>query len=142
MLEPRLLIYSACLVASCGYALVCGGRPERWGAGINLAGSLVSLFVGLITPAIWRSAMAGLSLVDLVVALGFLALAIGTTRYWPIWAFGFSIAGVTAHIARLIQPTVPAMAYFRSEAIWAYPSLAALALGTWSVHRARKTAGC
>jgi hypothetical protein len=142
MLEPRLFVYSACLAASCGYALICGGRPERWGAGINLAGSLVSLLVGLLTPAIWQSAMAGLSLIDLLVALGFLALAIGTTRYWPIWAFGFSIAGVTAHLARVIQPAVPAMAYFRSEAIWAYPSLAALAIGTWSVRRARKTGGC
>jgi len=142
MLEPRLLIYTACLVAACGYALLCGGRPERLGAGINVAGSVISLLVGLLTPAIWQSAMAGLSAIDLLVALAFLALAIGTTRYWPIWAFGFSMAGVTAHLARAIQQSVPAMAYFRSEAIWAYPSLAALAIGTWNVHRRRKTAGC
>jgi hypothetical protein len=140
MLEPRFFIYTACLVGCCGYALACGGRPERWGAGINLAGSMVTLLVGLLTPAIWQSAMAGLSLIDLLVALGFLALAIGTTRYWPIWAFGFSTAGVTAHLARAIQHSVPAMAYFRSEAVWAYPSLAALAIGTWNARRRRKTA--
>ena len=85
--------------------------------------------------------MAGLSLIDLLVTLGFLALAIGSTRYWPIWAFGFSTAGVAAHLARAIQHSVPAMAYFRSEAIWAYPSLAALAIGTWTTHRRTKTEG-
>ncbi len=137
-----MLFYTACLVASCGYALVCGGRPERLGAAINIGGSVISLLVGMLTPAIWQSAMAGLSAIDLAVALGFLALAIATTRYWPIWAFGFSIAGVAAHLARAIQPAVPAMAYFRSEAVWAYPSLAALAIGTWSTHRRRKTGGC
>lgn len=142
MFEPRLLIYTGCLVAICGYALLHGGRPERVGAAINLGGSVVSLLVGLLTPAIWQSAMAGLSAIDLLVALCFLALAIATTRYWPIWAFGFSIAGVTAHLARAIQHSVPAMAYFRSEAVWAYPSLAALAIGTWNAHRRKKTGGC
>ncbi len=141
MLGPRLLFYTACLIATCGYALWRGGRPERTGAAINLAGSAITLLVGLLTPAIWQSAMAGLSAIDLLVSLAFLALAIGTTRYWPIWAFGFSIAGVAAHLARAIQPEVPAMAYFRSEAVWAYPSLAALAIGTWSAHRRRKTGG-
>ena len=141
MLEPRLFVYTGCLAITCGYALLCGGWPERLGAGINLAGSAITLFVGLLTPAIWQSVMPGLSLIDLLVAACFLALAIRTTRYWPVWAFGFSIAGVTAHLARAIQPSVPAMAYFRSEAIWAYPSLAALAIGTWSARRRRKTAG-
>lgn len=138
----RFLVYTACLLAACGYALLRGGGPERLGAAINLAGSVVSLAVGLLTPAIWQSAMAGISAIDILVALGFLALAIRSTRYWPIWAFGFSMAGVAAHAARLIQPGVPAMAYFRSEAIWAYPALAALAIGTWNAHRRTKTGDC
>jgi hypothetical protein len=139
-MDSRQLLFSAYLLVACGYACICGGWPERMGVLINVVGSLLSIAIVVIAVKSWHQLMPAMWAVDLGVCASFFLLAIKSDRFWPVWSFAFAIASVMAHLARLLQTNLPFLAYFRSEAIWVYPALAALMIGTWQ-HRHGKRIG-
>lgn len=136
------MLFSILLVASCGYALAAGGWPERSVAWTNMIGSVLSLLIALDPSTRWMHGMGAMWLIDLSVCATFLMVAANSDRFWPIWNFGFSIASLMAHLAHALQPELPFMAYFRSEAVWVYPALATMVLGTWQHQRDRRTGIC
>lgn len=131
MLDARHYIYIATLLFISGGAIAFGRTPERIGGVVNLLASLASLLVAMDRYHAWRGPMVGIWLVDCATAGAFFALAARTDRFWPIWSFGFTMAGVMATVARTQETRLPFLVYFNSEAIWAYPSLFVLAIGTW-----------
>ena len=135
------LIFNGVLIAICGYALIRGGRPERIGAGINISASGVTTVLRLVNPKFFAPAELSIVLVDLLVVGGFYWLAIKTTRYWPIWAFGFALADVVISLAGGLLSKVPLFAYHTGLGIYAYLALSALALGTFRTCRSRGTPG-
>ena len=131
----RMLVFAVCLLGCCAYALARGGRPEKIGALTLLAGSVLS--AAAMSPAVGRFATVeiGVMLVDLAVLAVFVALALATDRYWPLWVSALQLIGVLAHAARLADPEMMRNGYAFLLAVWSYPMLLAIALGTRAHHR-------
>lgn len=123
--------YDATLFAVCSYALIRGGPPERWGAIINLAGTILSSAARLSGIASWAPGEWIILVIDGLVTLGFYRLATTTTRFWPIWALGFGFADLYVSVVGKYLPGAVALAYKTGLGIYGYLALFALALGTF-----------
>lgn len=136
-----MLLFAACLLACCIYAAARGGPPERIGALVLLVGSVLS--TALMSPAASRfsGVEMGVLAVDVAVLFAYLALALLTDRYWPLWTAALQLIGVLAHIARLADPDMLRNGYAFLLAFWSYPMLLTIVLGTWSRHKRPVRAG-
>lgn len=135
----HVIIYWMFATCCCAYAALCGERPERWGAAISMAASLLSVVAMKLTAARWVHLQSGVASIDILVFVGFLIIALVAKRNWAIWASGFLLAELWIHAVRLLSVT-PRWIYGALVVVWAYPSLMALAIGTWQVHRQRTRA--
>lgn len=127
--------FNGALLVICSFALLRGGRPERVGAIVNILGCLITAIVRLALPAAWAPAHFAVTVIDLSVLATFFWLAIRSTRFWPIWAFGFALADIVISIAGALLPRTPLFAYHTGIGIYAYLALAALAIGTYRLPR-------
>ena len=133
----RMILFAALLFGCLLYTLARGGWPERAGALLLIAGSLLTLAVNSPLPARYADVETGILIVDVAVLLGFLALALFTDRYWPLWTTALQLLVVLAHLARLGDPEMMRNGYGFLMAAWSYPQLLAIALGTKAHHSAR-----
>ncbi len=58
--------------------------------------------------------------IDVVLLLGFVALAIMTSRYWPLFSAAFQLLAVVTHVARALDAGVSGWAYQTAGIIWGY----------------------
>lgn len=130
-------VFLVILLACCGFALVCGGAPERIGAAIYAGGSFATLAVVSAPPIRFQGIEVGVFIVDGFVFLGFLALALRANRFWPLWVSALVGIGIAGHLAMLLRPQVIPWAYAAVLSIWSYPILAVMTAGTWR-HRRRR----
>lgn len=120
-----LEIYLVTLLLGCSYAFWNGGVTEKQGAGIMIAGSVLTALVGTG----WHGVNFGVLLVDLTVLVALVLLTLRTDKYWLLWMTAFHVIGVLTHIAKLIDPGIVPRAYSIGQGFWAYPMLVALILG-------------
>ncbi len=132
------LFFLLVLVSTASYAGWCGGWPERAGAAIMVAASLLSVVAAMSFYPGWDSPEAGILIVDLLMLAALINLALYSDRYWPLWVTSFHLIAVTIHLASLADRSVAALAYASAQEFWAYPMLVMLAVGTWN-HRRRTT---
>lgn len=125
------LVFNGVLVTICIYAAVRGGRPERIGAGINIVASGLTTALRLANPYFYAPAELLVLSIDALVMAGFYWLAVNTTRFWPIWAFGFAVANLFVSLAGGLIPKTPLFAYHTGLGLYAYLALASLAIGTF-----------
>ena len=130
------LFFVALLAAVCVYSWWAGGAPEKIGAAIFAAGSALTHVMVAAPPLRFRSVEHGILVVDVATFLLFLALAICARRFWTLWVTGLLGVAIVGHLAKLLSPEVIPWAYHVVLAIWSYPILAILAIGTWQ-HRRR-----
>ncbi len=130
-----VITFWTAMIAACGYALARGGRPERLGAAINIAGWLMTMAVRLAFASAWLPAAVSILAIDVAVAAGFFWLSTTSTRFWPIWAFGFALSDLLMSIAGALLPHVKLFVYHTGLGIYAYLALGALALGTYRLPR-------
>ena len=134
----RVALYYALLLSVLVYAFARGGPPERIGSSIALAASLLThaalspfgIRFGDVETAVFA--------VDVAVLGCFVALALKSERYWPIWVSALQLIGVLAHIAKVADPSMMRPGYAFILAVWSYPTLALIALGTRGHYRRRK----
>jgi hypothetical protein len=128
--------YFILMVLCWTYATLKGGLPERMGATILALGS--ALTVG-IAPSWARhvgSVEIGILFVDIACMAAFAALALRADRFWPIWVSAFVGVGALGHLARWFDgPEISTRIYAMSLAIWSYPILALIAIGTLNNQR-------
>lgn len=114
------------------FAFVRGGRPERLGGLVHLAGLVASTVLRLVAPTVnWAPGALPILAIDIGVAAGFLWLGVSTIRFWPIWAAGFALADLFMSVCGALLPHVSLFAYHTGLGIYAYLALGALALGTF-----------
>jgi hypothetical protein len=91
-----------------------------------------------MSPAAGRFATVelGVLAVDLLVLAAFVAVALKSDRYWPLWTSALQFAGVLVHLARLADPEMMRNGYAFLLAVWSYPMLVTIAVGT-RAHRQR-----
>jgi hypothetical protein len=124
-----ILFYSA-LIAGCAYALARGGSPERIGAGILIAGTMLSGLVASSARPGFLVMEAGILLVDTAMLVAFLVLALRSRRYWPLWMTALFAVQAAGHLAKLANPAMMPWAYAVAQGIWSYPIIAVLVIGT------------
>ena len=129
------LVFAPLLLAVCIYAWWRGGRDERFVAATCLAGTLATMLA--ISPLRQRYAGVeeGLMLVDLAVLLAFIAVALRSKRFWPLWVAGLQLTTSIGHLLKGIDQELLPRAYGAALQFWSYPILLILAVGTYRSHR-------
>lgn len=123
------------MIGVCGYAAAFGGRPERVGAAISMVAWLMTMTMRLAFASAWLPAALSILVIDIAVAIGFFWLATTSTRFWPIWAFGFALSDLLLSVAGALLPQTKLFVYHTGLGIYAYLALGALALGTYRLPR-------
>lgn len=138
MLSP--LTYWLLLTAVAIYTLWRGGRDERLVMLICIAASLSSLLV----IGAWRNSFStveiGILVVDHLALFGFIAVAIYSPRFWPLWVAGFQLVASLSHLMKAVHFELIPQAYAAAERLWVYPIFAVLLVGTWRAQRRRTIA--
>jgi hypothetical protein len=120
------------------YALARGSRDERYVGAICVIGTLLTQIV--LSPV--RSRFNGLEspamLVDLVVLAGFVAVALRSERFWPLWVAGLQLTTLLGHFLKGLDSDLFPRAYGAAMTFWSYPIILILALGTWRASKRRK----
>jgi len=124
-----VILFIALWFGVCGYALWRGGTPERLVA-------LTFLVLGPLSGVVhsrgrpWHDVDVGVFLLDFVMLLLLVALALKANRYWPIGMAAMQVFQVLGHLIKLADPRMLPLLYWISAAVWAYPMLILLLLGT------------
>jgi hypothetical protein len=128
-------IYWTILVLICAYAFWRGRTDERVAAATCLLASLVQLLV--VSPAMHRYSGIefGVMFVDLGVLGVFVALALQSSRFWPLWVAGLQLTTILGHVLKAVQLSLLPLAYAGALRFWSYPILLILAVGTWRTHK-------
>ena len=79
--------------------------------------------------------------VDVVTLAAFTALALRSSRFWPMWIAGLQLTTDIAHLMKAVDPTLFPQVYAAAAQIWSYPILLILAVGTWRSHQRRLSEG-
>lgn len=129
------------MIACCGYALVCGGAPERIAAGLQITAFALTLALHrLIDTAGFGTTAFGTAMVDVALLVALIILAWRSTRFWPLWIAGWQLAAIIGHLAKLLDPSMLPLGYAIQATFWGYPMLVVTAVGAWRHHR-RVTGG-
>jgi len=122
------IAYFAILLAVLVYLPRCGGKTGRWAAYLQLSSWLASLIANQMlhgSPYLWTTMLS----IDLASLCWKTALAIKSTRRWPIWMAAFQINTASAHLTILV-PNWDIRLYYAMYTVWAMPSLLVMLIGT------------
>lgn len=124
-------VYWSILLLICAFAFWRGHTDERIAAATCLIATIVQLYV--VTPTVRRysGVETGVLVIDLVVLAVFVAIALQSRRFWPLWVAGLQLTTVFGHILKAIQLSLLPYAYAGALRFWSYPILLILAIGTW-----------
>ena len=128
-------LFRILLVAIALYAFLRGGSDEKWTAVICLLGALVTHIVISPLHERFQGVETAVLIVDLAVLAGFVAVALRSDRFWPLWMSGVQLTTVMGHAMKLVDADLLPRAYAASLVFWAYWTLLILAIGVWRHHR-------
>lgn len=131
----RIMIFVALLVLTCGYALRRGGQPERVVAMALLASTLASAMVRADVDHRFVEMETGLLIVDALLLIVLVVVASRADRGWPLLVAGLHLVTVGAHGIKFVEPGMIPVTYAVLIALWSYPMLILLVVGTWRHHR-------
>lgn len=133
MLSPQLYWVILGLVTI--YAFVRGRIDERVAASICILATLATLALSAPSQDGFENVEVGVLVTDLVALGGFIALALRSRRFWPLWVAGFQLTSTFAHVLKAIHFSLIPQAYAVAERFWVYPIFLAIIVGTWRSHR-------
>jgi hypothetical protein len=130
-------VYWTVLLLICGYAFWRGRSDERIAAATCLLATLIQLV--LVSPKMGRysGVELGVLIVDLSVFGIFLAIALQSSRFWPLWVAGLQLTTIFGHLVKAVQISLLPLAYAGALRFWSYPILLILLIGTWRSHQGR-----
>lgn len=125
----RIILFNVLLLATCGYAIIRGGTPEK------LTGWLLIVAAGLTFATGWRPAMfqqveITMFSIDLTLLAALVAIALKADRLWPMVLAAFQLDSAAIHMLKLFDADMISITYALMVAIWSYPMLLILAIGT------------
>ena len=137
----RVAVFNGVLLLTILYALYRGRAPERWTAAIFACAVASEPLVHLFTPLIYSKMDPGHFVIDVVAWLGFFTIAIRAERFWPLCLVALHTITLMSHIAKFMDVSIVPRAYFIMQIATAYPSVIALAVGTYQHQRRLKANG-
>jgi hypothetical protein len=134
----RLIIGMGFFALAVGYALLRGGGPERWFAGVQLGMLLIDRAGHGVLGNAAQGAIDNLHLfIDLAGFGGMVLVMIRARRLWPIWACSFQLLSLASHAIRVLSarlpPVIPAILGIAPN----YLICVSLIVGT-ALHQARR----
>jgi cyanate permease len=132
---PHYILFWILLFSIFGFAWWRGGTEEKIAASICVLATIVTHFVASPLAQRYSNVEIGLLAIDLVVLLGFVGIALYSTRFGPLWAAGFQLTVTMSHLLKGVQLDLLPRAYAAAAVFWSYPILFVIVVGTW---RARK----
>lgn len=132
----RVAFFYLLLLAVVALAFQRGDRETR-------AAGLVALTATLLSAASvhvlggGRPVEAAVAIVDLAVLALFVAIALRSYRFWPLWVSGLQLTTVLAHILRMLSPDLVYFAYQAAMRFWSYPILFIIAVAAIRTRRYR-----
>lgn len=133
----HILFYYAVAVATCWFAMRCGGLPERIVAIAFLLAAVASSALMFSVQQAFRSVDGALFAMDLVLLAGLVGIAAVANRFWPIWISALHLLTIAVHGVKVYDPSLVPWMYAAAVSKIAYPMLALLLIGT-ERHRRRK----
>jgi hypothetical protein len=127
----RVAFFYLLLVTVVLLAIRRGGRDERIAAATCVIGTALTVHAGDELPDRFQTFDGLAFLVDLGVFLAFLAIALKSERYWPLWVAGLQLTALTVHPMMVISPDLPGKVFGVGLAVWSYPILILIAIGAW-----------
>lgn len=122
-------------VGSMSYALWRGGAPERAAAAVLLTGVFLTGIAQVHDAHRYATVQWGVAMADLFTLAGFLAVALLSTRYWPMWLAALQIIQFCSDFAKLL-PGVVELTYAIASSLIGYPLALIIAVAT-ARHRMR-----
>lgn len=122
--------------ASCLYALLLGGAPERLTALIFIAANLATLLILSPLPQRYGSVEVGAFAVDLAMFCALVWIALHADRFWPMPMSALQGVATISHALGLAHTPVIALVYGVLSQIWFIPMTLVLAIATLR-HRVR-----
>ena len=138
MLSP--IIYYLMLIAVAAYAFLHGSADARLAAAICVIATVATALV--LSPVAHRYSRVeyGVFIVDLLALLGFVAIALRTDRFWPLWVAGLQLTTLLAHLMKIVAADLLPHAYGAAGRFWVYPIFLIIVVGTWR-HQQRTLQG-
>jgi hypothetical protein len=125
----RIILFNILLLATCGYAILRGGTPEKLTGWLLMAAAALTLLTG------WRQAMfqqveITMFSIDLALLAGLVVIALKADRLWPMVLAALQLDSAAIHVLKLLDADMIRITYALMVAIWSYPMLLVLAIGT------------
>lgn len=130
LMLPKQLFW-AILLSICAYAWLRGRTEERIAATTCLLATIATHFVISPLHERYTEVETGLLLIDLAVLASFVAIALVSSRFWPLWAAGLQLTVSMSHMLKGIDLALLPKAYAAAAVFWSYPILLVILVGTW-----------
>ena len=132
----NIIVFNLILAATCGYALVVGGAPERAAALVFVTAAVVTF---LIPNDDYQSVASAVLLIDFCTFVAMTAIALKANRFWPLYESSLLLITLAVHGVKAYQPTFAYWMYHGAVGKMAYPTLILLVVGVLR-HRRRVAA--
>ena len=128
-----ILLFVVCVVAA-----VRGRTDERIAAGACLAATLITHFILGPLKLEYSAVESGLATLDVAMLAVFVAVALRSSRFWPLWVAGLQLTMTAAHLLKAIELDLLPRAYAAAAIFWSYPILLIILVGSLRTSRYRE----
>ena len=131
---PRYIFWGI-LLSTFAYALWRGRSDERLAASVCVLATIATRFA--ISPVTERytGVEVGLLIIDGAVLAAFVAIALRSKRFWPLWVAGLQLTSSLSHLMKVVEFDLLPRAYAAAAIFWSYPILLIIIVGTWRTHQ-------
>lgn len=126
----RVWVFYAIQLTASGYALLRGGAPERLTGLALLLAAFATSIIQRDIPVLFAGMEVGVMIVDVVLLAVMIVITLHADRFWPAWVTALHALGTAAHLAKAISPDVIRLVYAVLSAVWSYPIVLLLVIGT------------
>jgi hypothetical protein len=131
---PRYFFWTI-LICTFAYALWRGRSDERIAAGVCVVATIATRFAISPLSERYTGVEIGLLLIDGMVLAAFIAIALRSKRFWPLWVAGLQLTSSLSHLMKVVEIDLLPRAYAAAAVFWSYPILLIIIVGTWRTHQ-------
>lgn len=125
----RQILFLLLLIAVVALCWWRGRSDERWAAGACVVATILSWIVVEISDRSVGQFNQTLLLVDAGVFAVFAAIALRSTRFWPLWVAAFQLIATVVHLLKLLDPQLMGFVFRVAIVFWSYPILILIGAG-------------